>query len=88
MNRRRFTQHLAATVGALSLGRAGRSEGAAIAPLLGVDGARINRHLAELSAFGKNPYGGVSRVAYSDFDKQGREWAMGVMRDSPGRRTS
>jgi N-carbamoyl-L-amino-acid hydrolase len=81
MNRRRFTQHLAATVGALSLGRAGRSDGAAIAPLR-VDGDRINRHLAELSAFGKNPYGGVSRVAYSDFDKQGREWAMGVMREA------
>ena len=47
-----------------------------------MDGDRINRHLAELSAFGKNDYGGVSRVAYSEFDKQGRAWAMGVMREA------
>jgi N-carbamoyl-L-amino-acid hydrolase len=82
MNRRRFTKHLAATVGALSFGRAGRSEGAALAPALRIDGVRINRQLVELSAFGKNPYGGVSRVAYSEFDKQGRAWAMGVMREA------
>jgi N-carbamoyl-L-amino-acid hydrolase len=42
----------------------------------------VNRHLGELSQFGKNPYGGVSRVAYSEFDKQGREWAMKVMREA------
>jgi len=82
MNRRRFTRHLAATVGALSLGRVGRSDGALVAPTLRVDGDRINRHLAELAEFGKNSYGGVSRVAYSEFDKQGRAWAMGVMREA------
>lgn len=82
MNRRRFTQHLAATVGALSLGRVGRSEGALVAPTLRVDGERINRHLAALAEFGKNSYGGVSRVAYSEFDRQGRAWAMGVMREA------
>ncbi len=82
MNRRRFSQHLAATVGAMSLGRVARGEGAAVAPSLRVDGDRINRHLLELSAFGKNPYGGVSRVAYSDFDLQGRAWAMDVMRQA------
>jgi N-carbamoyl-L-amino-acid hydrolase len=82
MNRRRFAQHLAATVGALSVGPVTRGQGALPAPSLRVDGDRINRHLAELAAFGKNDYGGVSRVAYSDFDKQGREWAMGVMREA------
>ena len=82
MNRRRFARHLAATVGALSFGGVTRGQGALPAPSLRVDGDRINRHLVELSAFGRNDYGGVSRVAYSDFDKQGREWAMGVMREA------
>ena len=78
MNRRRFAQQLAAAVGAMSLGGTVRGEG----PSLGVDGERINRQLSELAQFGKNPYGGVSRVAYSEFDRQGREWAMRVMREA------
>ena len=82
MNRRRFTRQLAATIGALSLGRVTRGQGAVAAPSLRVDGDRINRQLVELSAFGRNPYGGVSRVAYSEFDRQGRDWAMGVMREA------
>ena len=82
MNRRRFARHLAATVGALSFGRPSRTAAAAAAPSLRVDGDRINRHLSELAQFGKNPYGGVSRVAYSEFDRQGRAWAMGVMREA------
>jgi N-carbamoyl-L-amino-acid hydrolase len=51
-------------------------------PALKVDGARIVRHLEALSAFGKNPQGGVSRVAYSDADKAGREYVMGLMREA------
>jgi N-carbamoyl-L-amino-acid hydrolase len=82
MNRRRFTQQVAAAVGALSLGRATRGDGASLAPTLRVDGDRVNKQLLELAQFGKNPYGGVSRVAYSEFDRQGREWAMKVMRDA------
>ena len=82
MNRRRFTQQLAAAVGAISLGRTARGEGTSLAPAPGVDGERINRQLLELAQFGKNPYGGVSRVAYSEFDRQGREWAMHVMREA------
>ena len=49
---------------------------------LRVDGARVNAHLAALAEFGKNPQGGVSRVAYSDFDKQGREAVLGWMREA------
>ena len=82
MNRRRFTQQLAAAVGAISLGRVARGDGAPVPSSLRVDGDRINRHLVELSQFGKNPYGGVSRVAYSEVDRQGRAWAMGVMREA------
>src|SRR5215213_4860817 len=47
---------------------------------LRVNGDRINAHLAALSEFGKNPQGGVSRVAYSDFDRLGRTSAIEWMR--------
>lgn len=47
-----------------------------------VNGARLNASLAKLSEFGRNPQGGVSRVAYSDADKQAREWVMGLMREA------
>ena len=83
MNRRRFTQQLAtAAAGAMALGQDRRGQDKPTAPALRVDGERINRQLLELAQFGKNPYGGVSRVAYSDFDRQGREWAMKVMREA------
>ena len=45
-----------------------------------VNGQRIMDHLFALAEFGKNPQGGVSRVAYSDADKQGREYVLGLMR--------
>src|SRR4051812_43766010 len=45
-----------------------------------VNGGRIDAHLAALAEFGKNPGGGVSRVAYSDFDKQARAVVMDWMR--------
>jgi N-carbamoyl-L-amino-acid hydrolase len=51
-----------------------RTEGHAL------NGARLNRHIKELSAFGANPSGGVSRVAYSDADRAGRAFAMERMR--------
>ena len=46
-----------------------------------IDGTRLNRHLAELSRFGANPQGGVTRLAYSDADRQAREYVLGLMRD-------
>ncbi len=53
---------------------------AATPVVLRVDSARIVHHLEALSEFGKNPQGGVSRVAYSDADKAGREYVLGLMR--------
>ncbi|HEX6313443.1 MAG TPA: Zn-dependent hydrolase [Gemmatimonadaceae bacterium] len=89
MNRRDFSYRLAGALGALSIGntRIGaatfsngvRTQGTAA---LRVNGDRINQHLTALSAFGKNPYGGVSRTAYSEYDKQGREYVMGLMREA------
>src|SRR5437773_2554665 len=50
--------------------------------VLRVNGARINQHLAELSQFGRNPQGGVSRVAYTPADVQGRQYALQLMKDA------
>ena len=76
MNRREFNQSLlscAASV-AFPIPR--------VQAALRVDGQRINQHLAALAEFGKNPQGGVSRVAYTEFDRQGREAALGWMREA------
>lgn len=45
-----------------------------------VNSARINDHLKELSKFGANPQGGVSRIAYSEADLQGRQYAISLMK--------
>ncbi len=47
-----------------------------------VNGARVNQHLADLSHYGRNPEGGVSRVSFSDADIAGREFAMRIMREA------
>src|SRR6476646_10837802 len=47
-----------------------------------VNGQRIHEHLKELSKFGANPQGGVSRVAYSDADLQGRNYAISLMKQA------
>lgn len=76
MKRRHFNLGLVATAGAIvtrDLHLAGQSK-------LRINGARLNEHLKALSEFGKNPQGGVSRVAYSEADRQGREYVMGLMR--------
>jgi N-carbamoyl-L-amino-acid hydrolase len=38
------------------------------------------KHLHGLAEFGKNPQGGVSRVAYSEADRLGRDYVMGLLR--------
>ena len=45
-----------------------------------VNGARVNQHLSDLSRFGRNPQGGVSRVAFSPADVEGRAFVMELMR--------
>ncbi len=75
MTRRAFVASLAAAAALrpmLVQGRAPR-----------VDGAALRRRLEELSVFGRPDGGtfasGVSRVAYSDADVQGREYVMKLM---------
>jgi N-carbamoyl-L-amino-acid hydrolase len=45
-----------------------------------VNGTRLNANLQALAEFGKNPPGGVTRLAYSEADARGREYVMGLMR--------
>ncbi|HEX4468184.1 MAG TPA: Zn-dependent hydrolase [Gemmatimonadaceae bacterium] len=78
MNRRQFGATLAAALVVPRLH--GGSLGALVAPR--VNGDRLNRHLSELSRFGANPQGGVTRLAYSDADRQAREYVLGLMRDA------
>ena len=83
MNRRQFAATLAAGLGAPRFGKS-------LGPLFRfgwgaaprVNGDRLNRHLTELSRYGANPQGGVTRLAYSDADRQAREYVLGLMRDA------
>ena len=43
---------------------------------------RIEARILELARFGRNPDGGVSRVAFSDADIAGRDYVMGLMREA------
>jgi N-carbamoyl-L-amino-acid hydrolase len=47
-----------------------------------VNGDRIQQHITELSKFGANPEGGVSRVAFSDADIAGRDYVKKLMEDA------
>ncbi|MFN2567735.1 MAG: Zn-dependent hydrolase [Gemmatimonadaceae bacterium] len=80
MHRREFSVTALRAIGVITLARGT----GLVLPLhpapLRVNGARLNRHLAELAEFGKNPQGGVSRLAYSEADRQGREYVLGLMR--------
>lgn len=76
MNRRDFMQTAAGVVGAVC--------GPRLRPdpewtTWRVDSARVNQHLADLSRFGANPQGGVSRVAFSPADIEGRSFARDLM---------
>ena len=74
INRRAFNYGLAFSLGSLVVHKFQTQS-----PLR-VNGKRIVDHLLALAEFGKNPQGGVSRVAYSDADKQGRDYVLGLMR--------
>ncbi|HEY2065181.1 MAG TPA: Zn-dependent hydrolase [Gemmatimonadaceae bacterium] len=78
MNRRDFNRVVLGGVAASLMPRRLFAD----APALTVDGARLNAHLAELAQFGKNPQGGVTRLAYSDADRQGRAYVMDLMRQA------
>src|ERR1044072_2480748 len=74
INRRQFNYGLVISLGSFPF-RSFLSQST-----LRVNGKRIMDHILALAEFGKNPQGGVSRVAYSDADKQGGEYVLGLMR--------
>ena len=76
IDRRAFNYGLVISVGSLALRRFPAQT------TLRVNGKRIMDHILALAEFGKNPQGGASRVAYSDADKQGREYVLGLLRDA------
>lgn len=75
INRRQFNYSMMATLGWLSVPWQPQST-------LRVSGKRIMDHILALAEFGKNPQGGASRVAYSEADKQGREYVLTLLRDA------
>ncbi len=76
INRREFNYALLVSVGSVALRRFPTQT------TMRVNGKRIMDHILALAEFGKNPQGGASRVAYSDADKQGREYVLGLLRDA------
>jgi N-carbamoyl-L-amino-acid hydrolase len=78
IDRREFTGTMAGAFAAAMVGVRSWTSESLTAPA--INATRLNTHLKELSAFGANPQGGVSRVAYSDFDRQGRAYVMQLMR--------
>lgn len=49
---------------------------------LRVNGKRIEERIIALSEYGKNPEGGVSRVAFSEADIQGRKYIISLMEEA------
>ena len=87
MNRRDFITQASAALGSAAVARVPAASAASLVsgssqPSLRVNGTRLNTHLTALAEFGKNPQGGVSRVAYSDADVAGRKYVTGLMRDA------
>jgi len=77
MNRRDFNSIVA---GGLAAGVLSPRWRAILQTDVRVNGDRVNAHLTALAEFGKNPQGGVSRVAYSDADRAARTAVMDWMR--------
>ncbi len=76
MNRREFNFNMLCSIGVAALPfRQSNSQ-------YRVNGARLNVHLKEISEFGKNPQGGISRLAYSAADLQGRDYTMRLLREA------
>src|SRR5688572_19463483 len=76
MNRRSFLHTGAAALGGMAIPAPPQDGWKAWR----VNGRRVTQHLADLSQFGRNPQGGVSRVAFTQADIDGRAFALGLMR--------
>src|SRR5689334_24860701 len=74
LNRRDFNHGLALSLGFVSIRRFATQK------QLRVNGQRLMDHITALAEFGKNPQGGVSRVAYSDADRAGRGYVLDLLK--------
>ena len=79
MNRREFNAMMFGSIAAAAIPR---FRFPAAAPALRVNGQRLNDHLVALSQFGKNPQGGVTRLAYTEAARAARAAAMEWMRSA------
>ena len=85
MHRRRFAQLAAASLASGAIPPFARRTLAITrtpAPSPRINATRLNAHLTAISEFGKNPQGGVSRMAYTPADLAARAYAKGLMRDA------
>src|SRR5687767_11778941 len=80
MRRRDFAKTVASALAIVAVSEAPWVLPRQRTPALNLNAARLSRHLKELSAFGANPQGGVSRVAFSDADRAGRAFTIDRMR--------
>ncbi|MBU6365843.1 MAG: Zn-dependent hydrolase [Gemmatimonadetes bacterium] len=80
MDRRHFSRLLAGAAAGALLPRA--TWGGTAPRALAVNGPRLNGDLTALSAFGRNPQGGVTRLAYTEPDLQARRYVMDRMREA------
>ncbi len=82
MNRRDFSAWLAAAAASTLLPSRARAFDARGMRAPQIDGQRLNAQLTAIAEFGKNPQGGVTRLAYSDADLKARAYAAQLMRDA------
>lgn len=78
ITRRQFTAVAASLAATAALGR----DLSALAPAASVNGERLNARLTELHSFGANPQGGISRVAYSDANRDALALVTRWMREA------
>ncbi len=80
MKRRDFARSLAAAAAAAMPGARLGATAPRRAP--SVNGARLNGWMTAIGEFGKNPQGGVTRLAYSEADLAARAYTVQLMRDA------
>ena len=82
MNRRDFSASLAAAAASTIFPARSVPAGAPHLRAVSVNGQRLNAQMTAISEFGKNPQGGVTRLAYSDADLAARAYATQLLKDA------
>jgi N-carbamoyl-L-amino-acid hydrolase len=82
MNRRDFSASLAAAAASTLFPARSVPSAAPGTRAPRVNGERLNAQLTAISEFGKNPQGGVTRLAYTDADLAARAYATQLLREA------